>query len=66
MVKWFRVESGGGGDDVCLGARRVLGRSQGSTGGHCAQGAEGEDGGVRGVPGRRTTAGKILKTEKND
>lgn len=49
----------GSGGGACLGARRVLGRSQGSTGERCAQGAEGEDGGVVGVSGRRTTAGQI-------
>lgn len=62
-------EWGGGGGlsgrgCIFLGAGRILGRGQGTAGGHGAQGAEGEDGGIVGVPGRRTTAGHILQTQK--
>jgi len=40
-----------------LRAGRIVRWNQGAAGGRCAQGAEGEDGGVVGVSRRRTIAG---------
>lgn len=47
-----------------LRAGRVLGRGQWAAGGHRAQGAEAEDGGIVGVPGRRATACQSLERER--
>lgn len=53
-----------GGGRISLRARRLLGRGHRAAGGRCAQGAEGKNRGIIGVPGRGTTACQILRTQK--
>lgn len=50
-----------------LGAGRVLGRSQGAAGGHGAERAESEDGGVVGVARWRwTAASQVLRGDRGE